>query len=120
MKHQQLSPMSNLTENALNRLNKQSQELQQIAENGERLDARPRQMITARKHQLRNQAKEQESPVQAKPKAKTEPNPKSNVENLAAEGENDRGSPEENHTPKRNKGEAIEASEVYREISRKR
>ena len=112
--------VSNLTENALNRLNKQSQELQQMAENDERLDARTRQMITARRNQLRNQAKDQDSPGRAKPKAKTEPNPKSNVENLAAEGENDRGSPEENHTPKRKKGEAIEAPEVYREIPRKR
>ena len=68
--------VSNLTENTLNRLNKQNQELQQMAKSGERLDARSRQMITARKHQRRNQAKEQESPVRAKPKAKTEPNPK--------------------------------------------
>ena len=68
--------VSNLTENAVNRLNKQSQELQQMAENDERLDARPRQMITARKNQLRNQAKEQESPERAKPKAKSEPKAK--------------------------------------------
>ena len=66
-----IAHVSNLTENALNRLNKQNQEPQQMAENDERLDARSRQMITARKNQLRNQAKKQESPVRAKPKAKT-------------------------------------------------
>ena len=65
----------NSTENALNRRNKQSHELQQMAENDEKLDARTRQMITACKNQLRNQAKKQESPGRAKPKAKTEPNP---------------------------------------------
>ena len=59
----------------MNRLNKQSQELQQMAENDERLDARTRQMITARRNQLRNQAKDQDSPGRAKPKAKTEPFP---------------------------------------------
>ena len=58
-------------------------------------------MITARKNQLRNQAKEQESPDRAKPKAKSELQPTSNVENPAVEdGEN----PEENHPPK-GKGE---------------
>ena len=50
--------VANLTENALNRFNKESQELHQMAENDERLDARSGQMITARKNQLRNQAKE--------------------------------------------------------------
>ena len=93
--------VTNLTENALNRLNKESQEIQQMAENDERLDARSRQMITARKNQLRNQAKEQESPQRAKPKAKSEPNPKSIVENPAVE---DEGKPEENHTPKGKRG----------------
>ena len=81
--------VNNLTENALNRLNKQSQELHHMAENDERLDARTRQMISARKDQLRNQAKEQESPGRAKPKAKTEPKPTTNVENPAVEDEND-------------------------------
>ena len=61
-----------------------------MAENDERLDARTRQMITARKNQLRNQAKEQESPGRAKPKAKTEPKPTTNVDNPAVE---DDGSP---------------------------
>ena len=61
--------VNNLTENTLNRLHKQSQELQQMAAN----DERTRQMITARKDQLRNQEKEQESPDRAKPKAKSEP-----------------------------------------------
>ena len=57
----------------MNRLNKQSHELQQMAANDGRLDERTRQMITARKNKLRNQAKEQESPERAKPKAKSEP-----------------------------------------------
>ena len=48
-----LGYVNNLTENTLNRLNKQSQELQQMAANGERT----KQMITARKNQLRNQEK---------------------------------------------------------------
>ena len=93
--------VSNLTKNALNRLNKQSHELQQMAENDERLDARTRQMITACKHQLRHKAKEQESPDRAKPKAKIKPKPPTNVENPAVE---DDGSPEENHTPKGKRG----------------
>ena len=46
-----------------------------MAENDERLGARPRQLITARKNQPRNQAKKQETPQRAKPKAKSEPNP---------------------------------------------
>ena len=91
----------NLTENALNRLNKQNHELQQMAENDERLDAITKQRITARKNQLRNQAKKQESPGRAKPKAKTEPNPTSNVENPAVEND---GSPEKNHPPKGKRG----------------
>ena len=91
----------NLTENALNRLNKQNHELQQMAENDERLDARTRQMITARKNQLRNQAKEQESPERAKPKAKSEPQPTSIVEKLAVV---DDETPEENHPPKGKRG----------------
>ena len=49
--------VTNLTENALNRLDKQSQGFQHMAENDERLDARSRQLITARKNQLRNQTK---------------------------------------------------------------
>ena len=85
----------------MTRPNKQSHELQQMAENDERLDARTRQMITAPKHQLRNQAKEQESPERAKPKTKSEPKPTINVENPAVE---DDGNPEENHPPKRRRG----------------
>ena len=88
----------NLTEHALNRLNNQNQELQQMVENDERLGARTRQMITARRNQLRNQAKDQESPERAKPKATTEPKSTTNIEIPAVE---DDGSPEENHTPKR-------------------
>ena len=89
----------------MNGLHKQSQELQQIAENDEILDARTRQMITARRNQLRNQAKDQESPERAKPKTKIETKPTTNVENPAVE---DDGSPEENHPPKGKKGKAIE------------
>ena len=51
------------------KLNKQTQEQQQMAAN----DERTRQMMTAHKNQLRNQ--EQESPDRAKPKAKSEPKP---------------------------------------------
>ena len=91
----------NLTENALNRLNKQNQELQQMAENDERLDARTRQLITARRNQRRNQAKYQESPERAKPNTKIEPKPTTNVENPAVE---DDGSPEENHPHKGKRG----------------
>ena len=64
--------VANLTENTLNALNKlniQSQEIQQMASN----DEGTRQMITARKNQLRNQEKEQETPKRANPKAKSEP-----------------------------------------------
>ena len=74
--------VTNLAENAFNRVNKQSQELQQMAENDEQLDARSRQLITARKNKLTHQAKEQESPGRAKPKAKNEPF-KSNRESTA-------------------------------------
>ena len=52
-----LGSVTNLTENTLNRINKQSQEIQQMSV----YDERTRQMITARKNQLRNQAKERES-----------------------------------------------------------
>ena len=85
--------VANLTENAFNKLNKQSQEIQQMAPN----DERTRQMITARKNQLRNQGKEQETPKRANPKAKSEPKPTTN----AVE---DDGSPEENHPPKGKRG----------------
>ena len=93
--------VNHLTENTLNRLNKQSRELQQMAANDERLDERTRQMITARKNKLRNQAKEQESPERAKPKARSEPQPTSNVEKPAVE---DDDNPEENHPPKGKRG----------------
>ena len=98
--------VTNSTENALNRLNKQSQELQQMAENGERLDARARQMITARKNQLRNQAKEQESPERAKPKAKSEPFKFTStaVKDDEVKDGSDDGSPETKHEPKGKRG----------------
>ena len=103
--------VSNLTENAVNRLNGQSQKLQQMADNGERLDARPRQMITARKNQLRNQATE-ESPERAKPKAKSEPKAKTEpfkltstaVKDDEVKGESDDENPETNHEPKGKRG----------------
>ena len=66
-----LGYVNNLTENALNKLNKQTQEQQQMANQEERT----KQRITAHKNQLRNQAKKQDSPDRAKPKAKTEPKP---------------------------------------------
>ena len=44
---------ANLTQNAFKKLNKQNQEIQQVASNGERT----RQMIAARENQLRNQEK---------------------------------------------------------------
>ena len=84
----------------MNRLNKQSHELQQMAGNDERLDARTRQMITARKNQLRNQAKEQESSERAKPKAKSEPF-KFNTESTAVK---DDENPETTHEPKGKSG----------------
>ena len=65
-----LGYVNNLTEATLNKLNKQSQERQQMAANGERT----RQRITAL-NELRNQEKEQDSPDRAKPKAKSEPKP---------------------------------------------
>ena len=100
--------VANLTKNALNRLNKESQELHQMAANDERLDARPRQMITARKNQLRNQAKEQESPQRAKPKAKSEPF-KFNKETMGVKDDevkdaSDDENPETTHTSKGKKG----------------
>ena len=64
-----LGYVNNLTETALNKLDKQSQELQQMAANGERT----RQRITAHKNQLIHQEKEQDSPERAKPKTKGEP-----------------------------------------------
>ena len=64
-----------LTETALNQMNdkpnEQTQEQQQMAAD----DERTRQMVTARKNQLRNQEKEQESSDRAKPKGKTELEP---------------------------------------------
>ena len=91
----------NLAEDAWNKLNKENQEQRQMAENDERLGARSRQVITARKNQPGNQAKEQETPQRAQPKAKSEPNPKPIVEKTAAE---DEGKPEENHTPNGKRG----------------
>ena len=88
---------------------KQSPELQQMAEKDERLDARTRQMITACKNQLRNQAKKQESPGRAKSNAKTETF-KFNTESTAVkdDGVKDDENPETTHEPKGKRGKAIE------------
>ena len=107
-----IAHVSNLTENALNRLNKQNQEPQQMAENDERLDARSRQMTTARKNQRRNQAKEQEPPERAKPTTKSEPNAKTEpfkftstaVKDDEVKGESDDGNPETKHEHKGKRG----------------
>ena len=72
-----------------------------MAENDARLGERTRQMITARKNRLRNQATEQESPERAKPKAKSEPRPTSIVEKLTVVGDE---TSETTHEPK-GKGE---------------
>ena len=76
-----------------------------MAENDEIIDARSRQLITARKNQLRNQAQEQESPGRAKPKAKSEPF-KFNRESTAVEDVKvkDDGKPETTHEPKGKSG----------------
>ena len=116
----------NLTENALNRLQKKH-ELQQMAENDERLDARTRQMITARTNHLRNQAKEQESPGRAKPKAETEPF-KFNTESTAVKDDEvkddevkddevkDDENPETSHEPN---GKSGRPSKITRPIEKK-
>ena len=62
----------------MNKLNKQSQERQQMAAN----DERTRQRITAHKNQLRNQDKEQDSPDRAKPKAKSQPSKFQTLDNV--------------------------------------
>ena len=84
---------ANLTENAFKQLNKQSQEMQQMASN----DERSRQTITTLKNQSRNQEKEQETPKRANPKTKTEPKPTT----IAVE---DADNPEDNHPPKGKRG----------------
>ena len=85
---------ASLTEkNAFNKLNKQSQEIQQMASNGER----SRQTITILRNQIRNQEKEQDTPKRANPKAKIEPKPTT----FAVE---DADNPEDNHPPKGKRG----------------
>ena len=63
--------VNHLTETALNKLNKQNQEQQQMAAQ----DERTKQRINAQRSKLRNQEQEKQSPERAKPKAKSEPNP---------------------------------------------
>ena len=72
-------------------------------------DERTRQMITARRTQLRNQEKEQETPIRANPKAKSEPPFKFNTETMGvkdAEVKDDRDdeNPETTHAPKGKRG----------------
>ena len=59
-------------------------------------------MITARKNQLRNQEKEQESPKRAKPKAKSEPFKFDKT--MGVKDENDDENPETTHEPKGKRG----------------
>ena len=57
--------VANSTENAFNKLIEQNQEIQQMASN----DERTRQMITARKNQLRNQKKRTRDTKTSEPKS---------------------------------------------------
>ena len=59
-------------------------------------------MITARKNQLRNQEKEQESPKRAKPKAKSEPFKFDKT--MGVKDENDDENPETTHESKGKRG----------------
>ena len=92
-RNEAIAYVSNLTENAFKKLNKQNQEIHQMASN----DERTRQTITTLKNQLRNQEKEQETPIRAIPKAKTEPPFKFNTETM---GVKDDENPETTHEPK--------------------
>ena len=102
-RNEAIAYVTNLTENAFKKLNKQSQEIHQMASN----DERTRQTITTLKNQLRNQEKEQETPIRAipkakaTPKAKTEPPFKFNTETM---GVKDDENPETTHEPKGKKG----------------
>ena len=94
-----------LTETTLNKHNKQSQERQQMAANGERT----RQRIIAHRNQVGNQEKEQDSPDRAKPKAKSEPfkfKAIDNVESGIKDKPNQKtaGDPETTHEPKGPRG----------------
>ena len=101
-RNEAIAYVSNLTENAFKKLNKQNQEIHQMASN----DERTRQTITTLKNQLRNQEKEQETPIRAIPKAKTEPPFKFNTETMGvkdAEVKDDE-KPETTHEPKGKRG----------------
>jgi len=107
-RNEAIAYVTNLTENAFKKLNKQSQEIHQMASN----DERTRQTITTLKNQLRNQEKEQETPIRAipkakaTPKAKTEPPFKFNTETMGvkdAEVKDDE-KPETTHEPKGKRG----------------
>ena len=72
-------------------------------------DERPRQTVTTLKNQLRNQEKEQETPIPATPKAKTEPPFKFNTETMGvkdAEVKDDKDdeNPETTHESKGKRG----------------
>ena len=97
-RNEAIAYVTNLTEDAFKKLNKQNQEIHQMASN----DERTRQTITTLKNQLRNQEKEQETPIRATPKAKTEPPFKFNTETMGvkdAEVKDDE-KPETTHEPK--------------------
>ena len=96
-RNEAIAYVTNLTENAFKKLNKQNQEIHQMASN----DERTRQTITTLKNQLRNQEKEQETPIRAIPKAKTEPPFKFNTETM---GVKDDENPETTHEPKGKRG----------------
>ena len=108
-----LGYVNNLTEATLNRLNKQSQERQQMAAN----DERTRQRITAHKNKIRNQEKEQDPPDRAKPTAKSEPllagnrrgppfkfQTISTLDNVESPAVKDDENPETTHEPKGKRG----------------
>ena len=91
-----------------NLIKKTKKKKQQMAANDGRLDARPRQTITARKNQLGNETKEQDSPQRAKPTAKSEPF-KSNKETMGVKDaevkdESDDENPETTHESKGKRG----------------
>ena len=69
-------------------------------------DERTRQMITARKNQLRNQGKDQETPKRANPKAKSEPFKFTStaVKDDEVKDGSDDENPETKHEPKGKRG----------------
>ena len=80
-------------------------------------DERSRQMITARRNQLRNQEKEQETPIRANPKAKSEPPFKFNTEAMGVkDAEVKDGKDDENpETTQESKGKRGRPSNVIKD-----